>query len=114
MYSVLLSWKYTSEVTKDKIVLVYILMKGMPVNVGSLLRQNIMKFRNNKRKGSQVGRHQPSTEPWIPSWAMKGTMVRGGACGKVDSVLPKARLLSRAARRLVKSQTGRDGGHKGR
>uniref|UniRef100_M1DZQ9 Uncharacterized protein n=1 Tax=Solanum tuberosum TaxID=4113 RepID=M1DZQ9_SOLTU len=34
---------------RDRVVLVYMLMKGMPVNVGVILRQNMMKFRNNLR-----------------------------------------------------------------
>uniref|UniRef100_M1DRM7 Uncharacterized protein n=1 Tax=Solanum tuberosum TaxID=4113 RepID=M1DRM7_SOLTU len=33
--------------TRDRVVLVYMLMKGMPINVGEILRQNMMKFRNN-------------------------------------------------------------------
>ncbi|KAG5584671.1 hypothetical protein H5410_045105 [Solanum commersonii] len=32
-----------------RIVLVYMLMKGMPINVGAILRQNMIKFRNNLR-----------------------------------------------------------------
>jgi len=30
-------------------VLFYYLMKGLQINVGSILRQNMLKFRNNKR-----------------------------------------------------------------
>lgn len=41
--------KHTSDVTWDRVVLVYRLMKGMQVNSGSVLRHNMMKFRNNKR-----------------------------------------------------------------
>ncbi|KAG5584245.1 hypothetical protein H5410_044679 [Solanum commersonii] len=45
--SILLPAKYLTEVTRDRVVLVYMLMKGMPINVGVVLRQNMMKFRNN-------------------------------------------------------------------
>uniref|UniRef100_M1E0W6 Putative plant transposon protein domain-containing protein n=1 Tax=Solanum tuberosum TaxID=4113 RepID=M1E0W6_SOLTU len=47
--SVLLPAKHLTEVTQDRVVLVYMLMKGMPINVGEILRQNMMKFRNNLR-----------------------------------------------------------------
>uniref|UniRef100_M1DYX5 Putative plant transposon protein domain-containing protein n=1 Tax=Solanum tuberosum TaxID=4113 RepID=M1DYX5_SOLTU len=47
--SVLLPVKHLTEVTRDRVVLVYMLMKGMPINVGAILRQNMMKFRNNLR-----------------------------------------------------------------
>ncbi|KAH0763513.1 hypothetical protein KY290_019586 [Solanum tuberosum] len=47
--SVLLPAKHLTEVTRDRVVLVYMLMKGMPINVGVILRQNMMKFRNNLR-----------------------------------------------------------------
>ncbi|KAH0688947.1 hypothetical protein KY289_016305 [Solanum tuberosum] len=47
--SVLLSAKHLTEVTRDRVVLVYMLMKEMPNNVGAILRQNMMKFRNNLR-----------------------------------------------------------------
>ncbi|KAH0685359.1 hypothetical protein KY290_016637 [Solanum tuberosum] len=41
--SVLLPAKHLTEVTRDMVVLVYMLMKGMPINVGAILRQNMMK-----------------------------------------------------------------------
>ncbi|KAG5577046.1 hypothetical protein H5410_057180 [Solanum commersonii] len=47
--SVLLLAKHLTDVTRDRVVLVYMLMKGMPINVGAILRQNMMKFRNNLR-----------------------------------------------------------------
>ncbi|KAH0665669.1 hypothetical protein KY285_026875 [Solanum tuberosum] len=47
--SVLLPAKHLTDVTRDRVVLVYMLMKGMPINVGAILRQNMMKFRNNLR-----------------------------------------------------------------
>ncbi|KAH0712066.1 hypothetical protein KY289_008025 [Solanum tuberosum] len=47
--SVLLPAKHMTEVTRDRVVLVYMLMKGMPINVGAILRQNMMKFWNNMR-----------------------------------------------------------------
>ncbi|KAG5595308.1 hypothetical protein H5410_036540 [Solanum commersonii] len=47
--SVFLLAKHTSDVTRDRVVLVYMLMKGMPINVGAVLRQYMMKFRNNMR-----------------------------------------------------------------
>uniref|UniRef100_M1D9F4 Putative plant transposon protein domain-containing protein n=1 Tax=Solanum tuberosum TaxID=4113 RepID=M1D9F4_SOLTU len=49
MCSVLLPTKHLTEVTRDRVVLVYMLMKGMPINVGGILRQNMMKFWNNMR-----------------------------------------------------------------
>ncbi|KAG5615642.1 hypothetical protein H5410_015466, partial [Solanum commersonii] len=49
MCSVLLPAKHLKDVTRDMVVLVYMLMKGMSINVGAILRQNIMKFRNNMR-----------------------------------------------------------------
>ncbi|KAG5600524.1 hypothetical protein H5410_031894 [Solanum commersonii] len=47
--SVLLPAKHLTEVTRDRVVLVYMLMKGMPIKVRAILRQNMMKFRNNLR-----------------------------------------------------------------
>ncbi|KAG5583025.1 hypothetical protein H5410_053652 [Solanum commersonii] len=47
--SVLLSAKHLTEITRDRVVLVYILMKGMPINVEAILGQNMMKFQNNMR-----------------------------------------------------------------
>ncbi|KAG5612368.1 hypothetical protein H5410_023649, partial [Solanum commersonii] len=47
--SVLLPAKHLIDVTRDRVVLVYMLMKGMPINVGAILRQNMMKFKNNLR-----------------------------------------------------------------
>ncbi|TMW87778.1 hypothetical protein EJD97_019496 [Solanum chilense] len=47
--SVFLPAKDLTDVTRDRVVLVYMLMKEMPINVGAILRQNIMKFRNNLR-----------------------------------------------------------------
>uniref|UniRef100_M1DFB8 Putative plant transposon protein domain-containing protein n=1 Tax=Solanum tuberosum TaxID=4113 RepID=M1DFB8_SOLTU len=47
--NVLLPAKHLTELTQDRVVLVYMLMKGMPINVGAILRQNMMKFRNNLR-----------------------------------------------------------------
>ncbi|KAH0658257.1 hypothetical protein KY289_027005 [Solanum tuberosum] len=47
--SVLLPAKHLIDVTRDRVVLVYMLMKGMLINVGEILRQNMMKFRNNLR-----------------------------------------------------------------
>ncbi|KAH0633351.1 hypothetical protein KY284_036137 [Solanum tuberosum] len=49
MCSVLLPAKHLTEVTQDRVELVYMLMKGMSINVGAILRQNMMKFRNNLR-----------------------------------------------------------------
>ncbi|KAH0669888.1 hypothetical protein KY285_024024 [Solanum tuberosum] len=45
--SVLFPAKHLTEVTRDRVVLVYMLMKGMPINFGAILRQNMMKFQNN-------------------------------------------------------------------
>lgn len=47
--SVILPGKHTTEVTRDRVILIYRLMKGLPVNVGYILRHNMMKSRNNKR-----------------------------------------------------------------
>ncbi|KAG5590020.1 hypothetical protein H5410_040534 [Solanum commersonii] len=47
--SVLLPAKHLTEVTMDMVALFYMLMKGMPINIGAILRQNMMKFRNNLR-----------------------------------------------------------------
>ncbi|KAH0717889.1 hypothetical protein KY285_013920 [Solanum tuberosum] len=47
--SVLLPAKHLTEVTPNKVVLVYMLMKGTPIIVGAILRQNMMKFRSNLR-----------------------------------------------------------------
>ncbi|KAH0646412.1 hypothetical protein KY284_034296 [Solanum tuberosum] len=47
--SVLLPAKHLTEVTRDRVVLVYMLMKGMSINIRAILRQNMMKFRNNLR-----------------------------------------------------------------
>ncbi|KAH0773550.1 hypothetical protein KY290_010687 [Solanum tuberosum] len=47
--SVLLLAKHLYEETRDRVVLVYMLMKGMPINVGAILRQHMMKFKNNMR-----------------------------------------------------------------
>ncbi|KAH0689755.1 hypothetical protein KY289_017113 [Solanum tuberosum] len=47
--SVLLHAKHLNEVTRDRVLLVYMLMKGMPINVGAILRQSMMKFRNNMK-----------------------------------------------------------------
>ncbi|KAG5614215.1 hypothetical protein H5410_014039 [Solanum commersonii] len=41
--------KHLTKVTRDRVVLVNMLMKGMPINVGAILRQNMMKFKNNLR-----------------------------------------------------------------
>ncbi|KAG5600906.1 hypothetical protein H5410_032276 [Solanum commersonii] len=49
VYSVLLPAKHLTKVTMNRVVLVYMLMKGLPINVGAILRQNMMKFRNNLR-----------------------------------------------------------------
>ncbi|KAG5605739.1 hypothetical protein H5410_027231 [Solanum commersonii] len=43
--SVLLPAKHVTEVMRDRVVLVYMLMKGLSINVGAILRQNMMKFR---------------------------------------------------------------------
>ncbi|KAG5605325.1 hypothetical protein H5410_026817 [Solanum commersonii] len=41
--------RHTSEAKKGRVVLFYNLMKGLQINVGSILRQNMLKFCNNKR-----------------------------------------------------------------
>uniref|UniRef100_M1DRI3 Putative plant transposon protein domain-containing protein n=1 Tax=Solanum tuberosum TaxID=4113 RepID=M1DRI3_SOLTU len=46
---VLLPAKHLTEVTRDRVVLVYMLMKRMPINVEAILRQYMMEFRNNLR-----------------------------------------------------------------
>ncbi|KAG5605589.1 hypothetical protein H5410_027081 [Solanum commersonii] len=45
----LLSCKHTTNVTREKVVLVYRLMKGLPMNVGAILKENMLKFRTKKR-----------------------------------------------------------------
>uniref|UniRef100_M1DA89 Putative plant transposon protein domain-containing protein n=1 Tax=Solanum tuberosum TaxID=4113 RepID=M1DA89_SOLTU len=47
--STLLPCKHTIDVTRERLVLIYGLMKGLPVNVGDILKQNMLKFRTNKR-----------------------------------------------------------------
>ncbi|WMV41274.1 hypothetical protein MTR67_034659 [Solanum verrucosum] len=47
--STLLPCKHTTDVTRERVVPVYRLMKGLPVNVGAILKQNMIKFRTNKR-----------------------------------------------------------------
>uniref|UniRef100_M1DN14 Putative plant transposon protein domain-containing protein n=1 Tax=Solanum tuberosum TaxID=4113 RepID=M1DN14_SOLTU len=47
--SVLLPAKHLTKVTRDRVVLIYMLMKGMPINVRAILRHNMMKFKNNLR-----------------------------------------------------------------
>ncbi|KAG5580086.1 hypothetical protein H5410_050713 [Solanum commersonii] len=47
--SVLLPAKHLTKVTRDRVVLVYMLMKGKPINVWAILRQSMVKFRNNMR-----------------------------------------------------------------
>ncbi|KAG5614971.1 hypothetical protein H5410_014795 [Solanum commersonii] len=49
VHSVFLLAKNLSYVMWDKVVLIYMLMKGMPINVGAILRDNMMMFRNNLR-----------------------------------------------------------------
>lgn len=49
--SVFLPAKHLTELTRDTTVLVYMLIKGMPINVGAILIQIMMKFRNNVRWG---------------------------------------------------------------
>ncbi|KAG5609803.1 hypothetical protein H5410_021084 [Solanum commersonii] len=44
--TVLLPTKHLKDVTRDRVILVYMFMKGMPINVGTILRQNMMKSRN--------------------------------------------------------------------
>ncbi|KAG5606880.1 hypothetical protein H5410_028372 [Solanum commersonii] len=48
--SVLLLAKHLTEVIRDRVVLLYMMIKGMPINVGAILRQSMMKFRNNMRR----------------------------------------------------------------
>ena len=55
VFSVFLPSKHLTDVTWDRVVLVYMLMKGMPVNVGAILKQNMMMFRNNFRWGFYYG-----------------------------------------------------------
>ncbi|KAH0649990.1 hypothetical protein KY284_029902 [Solanum tuberosum] len=66
----LLPCKHTTDVTREIVVLVYRLMKGLPVNVAAILKQNMLKFRTNKRwrlcYGSIITRtkaHDPSQRP---------------------------------------------------
>lgn len=47
--STLVPKKHMTDVTRERVVLIYHLMKGLPVNVRAILRQNILKFRTNKR-----------------------------------------------------------------
>lgn len=47
--SVFLPTKHLTDETQDRVVLVYMIMKGMPINFGAILRQNMMKFQNNLR-----------------------------------------------------------------
>uniref|UniRef100_M1DUH5 Putative plant transposon protein domain-containing protein n=1 Tax=Solanum tuberosum TaxID=4113 RepID=M1DUH5_SOLTU len=47
--STLLSCKHTTNVTRERVVLVYRWMKGLPMNVGAILEQNMLKFRTSKR-----------------------------------------------------------------
>ncbi|KAH0709236.1 hypothetical protein KY284_010663 [Solanum tuberosum] len=47
--STLLPCKHTTDVTRERVVLIYHLMKGLPVNVGDILKQNMLKFRTNRR-----------------------------------------------------------------
>ncbi|KAG5591445.1 hypothetical protein H5410_041959 [Solanum commersonii] len=47
--SVLVPAKHLTEVIRYRVVLVYMLMKGMPINIGAILRQNMRKFRTNLR-----------------------------------------------------------------
>ena len=55
VFSVFLPSKHLTDVTWDRVVLVYMLMKGMLVNVGAILKQNMMMFRNNFRWGFYYG-----------------------------------------------------------
>ncbi|KAG5628133.1 hypothetical protein H5410_013351 [Solanum commersonii] len=41
--------RHTTDVTRERSVLVYRLMKGLPVNAKDILKQNMLKFRTNKR-----------------------------------------------------------------
>ncbi|KAH0709064.1 hypothetical protein KY284_010491 [Solanum tuberosum] len=47
--STLLPCKHTTDVTRERVVLIYRLMKGLSVNVEAILKQNMLKFRTNKR-----------------------------------------------------------------
>lgn len=49
IYNTLMPCRHTSEVTRDIILLVYCLMKGLPMNVASVLRNKLLKLCNNKR-----------------------------------------------------------------
>jgi len=49
MCSTLLPCKHMTDVTRERVVLVYRLMKGLLVNVAAILKQNMLKFRTNKR-----------------------------------------------------------------
>ena len=53
--SVFLPIKHLTGVARDRVVLVYTFMKGMYVNVGAILRQNMMKFLNNLSWGFCYG-----------------------------------------------------------
>ncbi|KAH0652424.1 hypothetical protein KY289_030102 [Solanum tuberosum] len=55
----LLPCRHTIDVTREIVVLVYRLMKGLPVNVGAIWKQNMLKFRTNKRTKA----HDPSQGP---------------------------------------------------
>lgn len=37
-----------ANVSRERVVLIYHLMKGLPVNVRAILRQNMLKFRTNR------------------------------------------------------------------
>ncbi|KAG5599813.1 hypothetical protein H5410_031183 [Solanum commersonii] len=65
MCSTLLPCKHTTDVTRERVVLVYRLMKGLLVNVGAILKQNMLKFRTNKRWHFYYGSimHDPSQGP---------------------------------------------------
>lgn len=47
--STLLPGKHMTDVTREGVVFIYRLMKGLSVNVGAILRQNMPKFWTNKR-----------------------------------------------------------------
>lgn len=49
VYSVLFPANNFSKVMRDRVVLIYMLMKVMPINIEEILRQNMMKFGNNMR-----------------------------------------------------------------
>ncbi|KAH0767859.1 hypothetical protein KY285_003730 [Solanum tuberosum] len=49
MCSTLLPCKHTTDVTRERVVLVYRLMKVLPVNMRAILKQNMLKFSTNKR-----------------------------------------------------------------